>query len=1435
MQVMSVRIFHAVAGLLLVLSVMAGVSPTPSLSAPTPPPVRLHGHVPSKALTSAKFLGRMASNAQLTVTFALPLRNQTDLQGLLEHLYDPGDPQYGHYLVPQEFTDRFGPTQADYDAVIAYARSLGLTVSGTHPNRLLLEASGPAATIETAFNLHLQRYQTTSGREVYAPDNDPEVPVTTASRIAGVVGLDNAAVRHAHNRFASAAELAQISTLQTGTGPGGGLTPNDVLTAYNLKGVTPDGSGQTLALFELDGYKSSDVASYTSYYALPAVPLQNVLVGGFSGKPGSGASEVTLDIELQIAVAPGAGKIIVYEGPNSDSGVLATYNRIATDNLAKQVSTSWGLSEGQNSSVVINSENAAFQQMAAQGQSIYAASGDSGAYDNGSTVSVDDPASQPYMVAVGGTQLFVNSNGTYHHETTWNVNNTAAGGAGGGGVSTLWSIPSWQQGIPSAASTTMRNVPDVSLNADQYTGYSIYFNGGWSVMGGTSCAAPLWAAFTARVNQKRAANGYAPLGFANPAIYQIAKGAQYGADFHDITQGTNIYYSAGSGYDNATGWGSFNGASLLANLAPDSSFTVAYIAGPNGTISGITPQIIPSGGSGTPVAAIPNAGYYFVNWSGSGGFVSTADNPLTVQNVTSAQTITANFAVAPIPGACGSSNSGIFNTTPATNLCSPDAVVPVTPTGSGWSWDCAGQFGGTTAHCSAQLDNARPSLSVITLDNGAYTNNPSLNITGSANDVGSGIKSVTVNNNPVTLTQNGSFSTLITLTEGANVISVIATDNANNTTSNSRSVTYDKTAPKLTVTAPADNSITNASNVNVSGTIEANSTVHITVNGGSPQLAQITNITDYSATVNLIAGINSISITATDLAGKTATVNRTITSDSVNPELSITAPPEGQASRDGKVTVSGTVSDASSVKVNVNANGINYTPTVTNGSFTQPLTFTEEKLYPVTVTASDQANNSTTLIRNILYSRGHINFHGNPGYTNSTNVIIDLGYYPADPHIADRMQFLYNNKAWTKPEPYATTKAITLPKGDGKKDVTVRFFDESGTASIDYLSSIILDTTAPVGGISIDKGTPQTQDSTLHLNLFATDINGVTHMKFSEDGTVWSDPATFRTGYDYPLKSTTNGIKKIYVRFKDASGKWSGLYSDSIVLNNGWIAPSAASGDIAVKSAKPTDPNGYSTSTAAIVTISNIDFSAWPYMSISTDGVKWFRWVPSQAAMKVSLPGGNGTKTVYARFAQVQKPTHQQVDSSIYSASIILDTTPPVGSILINGGATVTNERTGVTLTLDASDMNGVVGMYVSYDPAIPAVFEAYNNSRIIDLPAGDGVKRVSVIYVDSAGKMSKPYSDSIILDTSAQTGTVKATLIKGVATPHPNVVLSFSANGAIDMQISLDDGTNWGNWEPFVKSKQVTLAAGPQKVQVRFRDLAGNVSKEVTVSISVP
>jgi len=324
-MISSLRVPKIVAVLLLGLIVFAGGTSGSGFQRLQPSRLRLPGHMPGQAIRAANWLGREAPDTSVSMAISLPLRNQAELGDLLSRIYDPADPLYGQYLSAEEFTDRFGPTQDDYDLVAAYARSLGLNTTGLHANRLLLDVSGPAQTVEAAFNLRMQRYQTQDGRDFHAPDDDPEVPDFIASRVVGVVGLDNAAVWHAHSRSRLAQEKSVVP-LQIGTGPGGALAPDDISTAYNLNTIEAKGSGQVLGLFELDGYSATDIAAYEKYFGLPAVPLQNVLVDGYSGRAGSGASEVTLDIELMVAIAPNASQIIVY---GTSPGSL---NRTISDN-----------------------------------------------------------------------------------------------------------------------------------------------------------------------------------------------------------------------------------------------------------------------------------------------------------------------------------------------------------------------------------------------------------------------------------------------------------------------------------------------------------------------------------------------------------------------------------------------------------------------------------------------------------------------------------------------------------------------------------------------------------------------------------------------------------------------------------------------------------------------------------------------------------------------------------------------------------------------------------------------------------------------------------------------------------------------------------------------------------------------------------------------
>ena len=637
--------------------------------------VQLAGHLPP-ILASAQRLDRIAGGESVSLALVLPLRNQDRLADLLHRLYTPGDLLYGQYLTSDEFAQQFGPTQSDYAAVIAYAQSQGFNVVATHPNRTVVDVVGNAQTVERAFGVQLHRYQLANGRSFRAPSNEPQIPVQLAGRLAAVVGLDTAAVWRAHNVLKPAAPAGPMAFAvphQTGSGPGGGLTPADIKTAYSLNGIGASGTGQSLALFELDGYTPSDITTYESNFGLPNVPLQNVLVDGYSGAAGSGAGEVTLDIELQIAVAPSVNKVIVYEGPNSNTGVVDTYNRIATDNLAKSVSTSWGLAENSSSSSTRNSENQAFQQMAAQGQSIFAAAGDSGAYDDKSTVSVDDPASQPYMTGVGGTALTTNGGGgAYVSETTWN-GGSIANGAGGGGVSTIWSKPSYQSTFGS--SSTFRNVPDVSLDADPNTGYAIYFNGAWNLYGGTSCAAPIWSAFVACVNQSRTAAAKGTLGFANTLIYQIGAGSRYATDFHDIADNsTNLFYHATAGYDNATGWGTINGSGLFTDLVNGTS-------GTTGTVPNAPTNVQATAGNAqvsiTWTASSGATSYKVYRSVTSGSGYAVIASPTTVSYVDKAVTngTTYYYVVSAVNAVGESAKSSQVSATPTASVPAPTQLL----------------------------------------------------------------------------------------------------------------------------------------------------------------------------------------------------------------------------------------------------------------------------------------------------------------------------------------------------------------------------------------------------------------------------------------------------------------------------------------------------------------------------------------------------------------------------------------------------------------------------------------------------------------------------------------------------------------------------------------------------------------------------------------
>ncbi len=392
---------------------------------------------------------------------------------------------------------------------------------------------------------------------------------------------------------------------------------------------------------------------------------------------------------------------------------------------------------------------------------------------------------------------------------------------------------------------------------------------------------------------------------------------------------------------------------------------VTFTSSGNGTVSGVSPQTLSPGGSTSSVKAIPSVGYHFVSWTGPGN-VTSADNPLTVTNVTTDQTISANFVGDSLVGRCGASNGALFAAIPTLGLCS--VGVPSTVSGSGpWMWSCGGINGGGGATCQAGIDRDGPKLVVSTLADGGVTNNSILNVSGTVSDA-SAVSGVTVNGVHVDAS-TGSFSYAVRLQTGANQLNVAATDALGNVSVNSRTILLDTTVPTLAVSEPADNGKTARSELTVSGTIDKQTTVIITVMGGTPQGVSLSG-GSFSTVINLAVGLNSIKIIAIDGAGKSSTVVRTVTYDNSAPSLTITSPPQDISSTAASIAVTGTVSDTqTTATVTMTFNGVTYTLPVTDGVFSQLLPVPPPGTYPVVTTAIDEAGNRASVTRNIVSLR----------------------------------------------------------------------------------------------------------------------------------------------------------------------------------------------------------------------------------------------------------------------------------------------------------------------------------------------------------------------------------------------------------------------------------------------------------------------------------
>ena len=527
-----------------------------------------HSVRPAVQSGRAELVGRLPPEQTLQLTLVLPLRNQAALTALLGRLYDPSSPDYRHFLSVDEFTEQFGPTSNDYQAVADFAQANGFTVTGTPANRLIVPISGSVEQINAAFHVSMNVYRhPTEDRTFFSPDREPSLNLSVA--VKHIAGLNNFSIPHP---TVIKATDGQALPLVTGSGPGGNYLASDMRAAY-YGGTTLTGTGQVVGLLEFGGYNLSEVNStFSTAGQSYNVPVNNELIDGAIAGPGSNSdAEQVLDIVQAIGMAPGLSQVLVYIGNDAegvdDANVL---NAMATDNIAKQISVSWGWVPDDPST-----DDVFFQEFEAQGQTVFVASGDEGAYD-AAIIPYFYPAEDEYVTAVGGTHLNTNgAGGSWASETAWN-----SYGAGSGGGISPDDIPiaSWQSGVANSSnggSATLRNVPDVAMEGDfdNYLCANNYCDGGWA---GTSFAAPRWAGFMALVNQQAVEAGTAStggVGFINPNLYSIGEGSSYNSDMNDIVSGNNdtenqpLWYSAVAGYDLVTGWGSPAGQPLIDALA----------------------------------------------------------------------------------------------------------------------------------------------------------------------------------------------------------------------------------------------------------------------------------------------------------------------------------------------------------------------------------------------------------------------------------------------------------------------------------------------------------------------------------------------------------------------------------------------------------------------------------------------------------------------------------------------------------------------------------------------------------------------------------------------------------------------------------------------------------------------------------------------------
>ena len=618
------------------------------------------GGVPGRPF-GARRVGSLAANRMVSLGVALRPRDPRALRAFAQAVSMPGSSLYHRYLTPGAFAAEFGPSSASTAAVVRALRGARLRVGTVSANGLIVPVSGTVAEVDAAFHTRLVAYRLGDGRLGWAPSKAPRLPGSVAHAVSAVLGLDDLVLAHSsvvrpHEERSRAGSTAAAFVATPGTratpqacaaaissaSVNKGWTEDQLAKAYGLNKLYAEGGlggGQTIGVLELEPFERADIVAFDRCFfgTGQTTVIHTIPIDGFDLR-GPGTGEAVLDLEMLAALAPEA-RLDVYAAPNTSFGPIDAYNAMVSADQANILSTSWGACE---TSLQISApgtqqiENYIFEEAAAQGQTVFASSGDTGSDDCAGTqfssstaeppyLSVDDPASQPYVVGVGGTSLHSDAPPLSRAgEVVWN--DGASGGGTGGGESNSWASPVWQaqSGVQGTADAPRRLVPDVSSAADEDRGVTFYSasfssgssfpsgDAGWTTLGGTSIATPTWAAIVADIASSGGdcatlpmTRGGRDLGFVAPELYAVAA-SSYATSYNDITVGNNdvfglgLGYSAEPGFDLASGLGSpivtdpVGNGGLAGALCAVATTTGGVIAAP--VVSGVTPGDGPTTG-----------------------------------------------------------------------------------------------------------------------------------------------------------------------------------------------------------------------------------------------------------------------------------------------------------------------------------------------------------------------------------------------------------------------------------------------------------------------------------------------------------------------------------------------------------------------------------------------------------------------------------------------------------------------------------------------------------------------------------------------------------------------------------------------------------------------------------------------------------------------